>query len=232
MHRWWRDIDIWAAIATALILIGIIAEIVLLFVFPHWDTSGELSSLVVANGFIGVGLAIELICIRVSRAEKIETDARLTAALDRAAGAENSLIELRTPRRSLLTAANRAILNGSVQQFAGTVFDVGVSGFESEIVDCLWDLEEVLAAANWNQIPWASPVGALSFQRNQRPIGGIVSAEKVTLEMEPTRRAGLLPAARALIDALNVIGIEAQERTLLTPISNVQAIHLYVGSKL
>ncbi len=59
--------------------------------------------------------------------EKLESEARLTEALDRAVRAENSLIELRRPRRSLFTAANRTVLIGRLQPFAGTPFDVGVS---------------------------------------------------------------------------------------------------------
>ena len=232
VQRWWRNIDIWSWIATALIFLGIVAEIVLLFVFPHWETWGELSSLAAANGFIGIGLAIELICIRKSMAEKRQSEERLTDALNRAVSAENSLIELRRPRRSLLTAQNRAKLIPMLQPFAGTEFDVGVSGLDTEIVDCLWDLEEVLQAAGWQQIPWTSPVGAFGFQRNLRPTCGLVSAEKITLEMDPNGRQGLLPAANAIIGALAAIGIEASEHALLTPIANVQAIHLYVGPKL
>ena len=232
MQRWWRNIDVWSWIATALILLGIIAEIVLFFVFPHWETWRELFSLVAASAFIGVGLAIELICIRKAMVEKLQSEARLSDALDRAVRAENSLIELRRSRRSLLTAENRAILIGMLQPFAGTQFDVGVSGLDTEIVDCLWDLEEVLHAAGWHQVAWTSPAGAFSFQRNLRPTCGFVSAEKITLEMEATWRQGLLPAANAVIGALNAIGIDAREHELLTPISNMQVIHLYVGSKL
>jgi len=232
MERWWRSIDVWSWIATCLILLGIIAEIVLLLVFPHWESRLEIGSAITANVFIGGGLVIELICIRKGMAEKLESERRLTEALNRASRAETSLVELRRPRRALLTTEAKTALIDKLKPFAGTTFDVGVSGLDTEIVDCLWDIEEILGKAGWRQLNWTSPGGSISFQPNLRPSCGLVSAEKITIEMDPNWRHTLLPPANAIITAFNLIALEANEHAMLTPISNVQAIHLYVGSKL
>jgi hypothetical protein len=81
----------WSGYATLLILAGIVAEIGLLFVFPHDVSSVERWSLVGSNAAIGIGLTIEFICIlaaiKANRDLKIESDAKLAEATQQAAQA-------------------------------------------------------------------------------------------------------------------------------------------------
>jgi hypothetical protein len=134
-------------------------------------------------------------------------------------------------RRELLTAENRATLLIRLSPFAGTEFDTGL-GSGGEQLHFLWDLEKVLAAARWRQLPWVYGVAAQIKQRNQRQNTGVVDAQNVEIHLDSAWRQSTLPAAQALIAALNEIGIAAAEETSYSyPNMNVQAIHVLVGPK-
>jgi hypothetical protein len=182
--------EAWSGYATLLILVGIIAEIGVLFMFPHNGVSSqEQWSLVGANAAIGIGLAIEFACIlrsiKANRELKVESDALTAAAMDRAARAETELVEFRRPRRALMTAENKAKLVKRLSSFAGAEFDTGL-GSGGEQMHFLWDLEEVLAAAKWKQLDWAAHVVGNHMTRSQRPLAGFVAAENVEIQLDPT----------------------------------------------
>jgi hypothetical protein len=84
-----------------------------------------------------------------------------------------------------------------------------MSHFEREIGDLLRDLEESLRDAGWNQINWAAPNNSGVIHRSLRPLSGTALAQNVEIELDPLHRDALLPAANALIEALNRIGIRA-----------------------
>jgi hypothetical protein len=176
-----ESLERWSGWATLLILAGIVLEIGNLFWFPHHQTNWELASAIAALLAIGIGLAGEYVCIlgtiKASRDEKLESDARLTEALNRAATAEQALVDFRRPRRHLMTAENRALLISRLSQFARTEFDTGLSP-GGEPMHFLWDLEQTLTNAGWHQSPWGvAGVGFPVVHRKDRPLSGSVNAE-------------------------------------------------------
>jgi hypothetical protein len=225
----------WSGYATLLILAGILLEIALLFRFRHETSNWELSLLVAANAAIGIGLLVEFFCIhaavKASRELKTESDAQLTEALDRAANAERELRDFRRPRRHLMTKENRDILIARLSPFAGTKFDTGLSP-GGEPMHFLWDLEETLHHAKWNQLPWVTGVvGVQEVRRGLRPVAGSINSENVELHVHASHRNGLLPATNALIAALKEIGITAWEAPFNVLNTNAEAIHVLIGPK-
>lgn len=191
---------------------------------------------VVADALIGAGLIAEYICIRkaivASRILKEQSDARLAEALNRAANAEIELAKFRAPRRALMTTAARATLTAALRPFAGVPFDTAFNGNDGEQADFVWDLEEVLVGAGWQQLPWGVPgVGTLTINRNRRPLAGSAAAQNVEIQLDPGWRPIGLPATQALVAVLNAIGVEAREAAYNTPNANVAAIHIVVGAK-
>jgi hypothetical protein len=226
----------WSGYATLAILVGIILEILSeLAALPRaveWRTTYA----VTADALIGLGLVIEYICIRatiVASAEiKRQSDEKLTEALDRASAAETELIKFRMPRRKLFSPEAKKAVADLLRPFAGTPFDIGFGDGDGEQADCAWDIEEVLTVAGWSQIAWGvHAVGILTIHRNLRPLAGSVGAQNIEVQMEPSWRQGRLPAAEALIAALNSIGVDAAERPYNTANTNVQAIHVLIGPK-
>jgi hypothetical protein len=223
----------WSAGATLGILIGIIIEIVVLAYYeyhPGW----KFWSSVAANVFIGAGLLIEFFCIRwtiiASREAEDENRAKLAAALDRAVAAEQELLEFRKTRRHVI-GPNKAQLAARLKRFAGAEFDTAMSHFEREIGDILWDIEEALRDAGWRQIDFAPLPGASAIQRTNRALSGSALAQNVEIEMHPSQQAFLKPAADALIEVLNSVGIDAREAPYTSATGNHHAIHILVGPK-
>jgi hypothetical protein len=228
--------EAWSGRATLAILVGIVLEIlVILSLTPHspeWDKWFNIAG----NGLIGIGLVTEYICIRktivASAVLKQQSDAKLSEALDRATNAELELIKFRRPRRDLMTSEAKAKLSDKLKPFARTPFDVGFSGGDGEQADFVWDIEEVLAAAGWSQLPWGvHAVGIMTIFRNLRPLAGSVGAQNVEIQMEPTWRQSRLSAVEALIAGLNAIGIETRETGYNSASTNVEAIHILIGPK-
>jgi hypothetical protein len=191
----------------------------------------------IANILVLLGVWLEIhFGSKAARAQKElqrRTDLKLTEALERAAKAENDLLEYRKPRRNLMTAENRERLQGKVQPYAGTKFDVGIGGSDREQADIVWDLEETLCQAGWQQVPWVVNVvgGANVFHRNLRPLAGLVTAQNIELQLHPDHERALTPAAKALAAALNEIGIDTQLRPMSTHNANDDTIHILIGPK-
>jgi hypothetical protein len=217
------------------LVVGLALEVALAFNFavnvPIIDT--HLSQFADLLVLLGVGGEIHF-GAKASRAQKElqrRTDVRLTEALDRAASAQNELLEFRKPRRALMTAENRARLVERLLPFAGTQFDTGL-GSGGEQMHFLWDLEETLTAAKWVQLNWGvHAMGVPTYLRNLRPLAGIVMAENVEIQMVPQWRQTNLNAAQALIAALKEIGIAAAETDQIFPNTNEQAMHILIGPK-
>jgi len=132
-----------------------------------------------------------------------------------------------------MSAENQQKLVASLQAFAGTTFDTGSTGMDTEVADTLWDIESILQQSGWMQIDFIGVAGGLQMKRNLRPMAGWVVGSKVTVEIDPQHRGALLTAADALISGLTAIGIEAREQAPpLNISSNVSALHVFVGSKI
>jgi hypothetical protein len=268
----------WSGYATLAILAGILAEIGLLFIFPHDISEKELWSLVVANLAIGIGLAIEFWCIlrsiAANRELKIESDAKLAEATQQAAQAQTQsagsfamaaeaqrqaaqlrkqaaeagmraaeaierarkielqLVLFRLPRRDML-AGKTDIVTERLKPFAGTEFDCGI-GQGGEQADFWWDLQPAIMVAGWTHIAWQYPPTDFPLfiaQGPDRPVSGSVGAANVEIHLHPEHREKLLPAATALISALNEVGIAAREAGYNTHNINTGAIHILIGDK-
>jgi hypothetical protein len=131
-----------------------------------------------------------------------------------------------------MTSDNRNLIAKGISQFAGTSFDVGVGGGDAEQADFLWDLEEVLAQAGWHQAPWNIVVpGTMTINRNLRPVAGAVSAQNLEIHLDPSWDAKFRPAAQALVDALNSIGLQAQISPYNAVSGNPMVMHILIGPK-
>jgi len=232
-HERLEDYERWSAGATLGILLGIVVEIGVLAWYDYHPDLKFWSS-VAANALIGAGLLIEFFCIRgtivASREAESENDAKLAAALERAASAEEELLAYRRTRRHVI-GSRKTELADALQQYSGTEFDTAMSHFEREIGDILWDIEEALAAAGWRQISWVPMPGASAIQRTNRPLSGSALAQNVEIEIHPGQKASLQPVADALIQALVAVGIDASEAPYTSSTGNQHVIHILVGPK-
>jgi hypothetical protein len=224
-----------ASLAGYVLLVGLFLEFALAFNFALDIRIIDAHLSQFADGLVLLGVGGEIhFGARASRAQKElqrRTDQKLTEAIDRAAKAENDLLEFRKPRRALITAENKARLIERISPFAGTQFDTGL-GSGGEQMHFLWDLEEVPTAAKWQQLNWGvHAVGVPTYIRNRRPVAGIVMAENVEIQMDPASRQSNLNSAQALIAALKEIGVAAAEADPIFPNTNAQAIHILVGPK-
>jgi hypothetical protein len=235
-HSRLQDLEQISGRATLVIVAGIGLELVALFYSNReWESERFIS--IVADVFIFAGLLVEYLVIRetigASRADRIESDREVANALNRAAEAEAALIEHKTPRRTAMTANNKALLTRRLTPFAGTEFDTGMAGGPGEVMHFCWDLEEVLQNANWRQLAWGVPGGQLTFARNLRPLAGMIMADNVEIQLDPANRtANNVAAMNALIEALRDIGIAATETPYNFANTNVGAIHILIGPKL
>ena len=107
-------------------------------------------------------------------------------------------------------------------------------GQSGEQADFWWDLQPALVEAGWVHITWQHPPGPLPMllrQGIERPASGNVGAENVEIHLHPDHRSRLLPAATALIEVLNKIGITATDAGFNAHSTNKGAIHILLGDK-
>jgi hypothetical protein len=225
------EAEAWSGRATLLILVGILLEIAALFIFPHAETKYELVLLIGANAAIGIGLVIEYGCIlrsiKANAELKIESDRKLTEAVDRAAKIEQEFLEFRKSRRRIFSPASPEFIR-EMSPHQGTAFDTGLDA-GGESMHFLWDLGSALTDAGWNHIPWVDPSGM--FKRQGDRISGNVSATNVEIHIHPESRATLGPIAADLIAALATAGIEATDEGWNVHSTNANAMHILVGPK-
>jgi metacaspase-1 len=158
-----------------------------------------------------------------------EVLAKLAEAEARAAEAALELAKFRTPRRDILRGHESSITD-KLKLFAGIRFDTGLPPGDGEAADFLWDLQPILIAAGWEHINWTG--GALLIRQGpDRPVSGSVGAVNVEIHLHPSFRNALLPAATALISALNETGLAAIDARFNTHSETANAIHLLIGPK-
>jgi hypothetical protein len=230
--------EYWSATATAIILLGIVVELLKLLSWLPWNKSNRW--LLAADVLIVVGLALEFCCIRVTigagRKMQREADEKLAYALNRASRAEQELIRLKTPRRRMFDLAAQAQLLAAIVPFAGIIFDIGMGPNDGEVEDFIWDFGPVLAAAGWTQIHWLNPNGfegtkTFGGAGATRPLMGDVAASNVLVQTHEGAPSVLGVAAAALVSELNRIGIEAHVTGFNIHNSNAQAVHILIGPK-
>jgi len=216
-----------AELFSFLILVGLGVEIAAVFILNKPLCEALLT--IGSTSLILLGVWGEIFFERRARAAG---DGIVAEAKARAAEAELRLIEFRRPRRALMTPDAQARMIAGLKQFSGTDFDIGSGQGDGEQADFVWDLEQMLRAAGWREVHWGvHGVGIAAIVRPGQPVLGIVAAQNVEIHLDPSGRAGLLPATNALISVLQEAGIEAHEATFNVHSSNVHAIHILVGPK-
>jgi hypothetical protein len=182
----------------------------------------------ISNCLIALGVWLE---IHFGRKATEGRKTQLTAANERAANAELELIKFKAPRR--LTSAQHVEIREKLKQFSGTHFDTGMASGSGEQADFIWQLGPILMEAGWQYVDWTvvSVGQQIVTQGPSRPYSGSVAASNVEIHLHSETRNHLLPAATALIAALNDAGIAAREVGFNTHNGNPKAIHILVGEK-
>jgi hypothetical protein len=232
-HTRLEDLERRSGQATLAISIGIALEVLGLFISEHPWNFEKFTSLI-ADLLILIGLLVEYLVIyetiEASRADRIESDKVVASALDRATDAERALLEHKTPRRTVMTDKNKALLADRLAQFRETVFDIGMAGGPGEVMHFCWDLEGALYDAGWHQIDW--PSSGFRFARNLRPLAGMIMADNVEIQLDPNDGGANRAPMIALIESLKEIGIEVKETPYNFANENVKAMHILIGPKL
>jgi len=130
-------------------------------------------------------------------------EARTAEANEKAAAAQLELVKFRAPRRSLMTNDAKTRIADKLRPFSGINFDIGMGEGDGEQADFVWDLEHVLKSSGWRQAHWGvHGVGISAIVRMGQPVLGSVAAQNVEIHVDPVAKTELLPAAEALVSAL------------------------------
>lgn len=232
-----RQLETWSGRATILILLGIIGDIVLPFIFSHETISiAERWSQVFFNAMIGVGLIVEYVCIvqtiSATSAEQVDADQRVANAEERAAEANRiaeearlELARLRTPR--VLSQEQISALIDAARPFAVTPFDVFIQP-EKESLDLATQIAEALRAAGWNWMPVISPV---VLNRPNTPATGMTTWIGLAVQVHNSRIGEWQGAALAIGNALLAAGMETTVENIIDNSVRVTPLHIRVGAK-
>lgn len=231
----------WGIGFAGLVIAGVVAEFVIAGVHPPYDSFLEQWGSAVADALVAIGVAGEVAFGmwdgHIQTEIRRRSNDRLKEALTRAAAAEEALIEYRRTRRELLKSdpTNVVRLVEAIKPFAGTRFDIGQAGGNvREQWDFLWDIEPLFNEAGWIFVDWTGPqfIGRLNWTMTQHAYG-ITNVLNVSIESYPQVRDALLPAAEALADALNRIGIAAivEPAVISSTSANADVLHFLVGEK-
>ena len=188
-----------------------------------WVKFGQL----VAFFLVAIGVAAEFAGEWASRPlEKIIDDARELEM--------EHLKRVTTPRVNFLTPEALTSIIEKIKPFHGTKFDIGHAQTGHEQWDFLWQLEPIFPKAGWEFVNWVGPQTFNKSNWTMQPhVYGIAKVANVVIELDPEKRAELLPAATALAEALNDVGLTA--RVANHPIGGTSttsdAIHILVGIK-
>lgn len=188
--------------------------------------------------FFGVvlTLAIEFVALKAGEPYKTKLEHNREQEL---ADTKLELARLATARVKLLTPESVAAIVEKLKPFAGTKFDIGHAASGREQWDFLWQLEPLFSKAGWIFVDWNPgplPHGGVFGKVNwtmQRHVYGVANVLNVSIELSPESREQLLPAANAVVEALNSAGIAAVvERHPISGVSITNdAIHILVGEK-
>ncbi len=233
-----RIFDVSSFVLTGSLIVGAVATICIVWMGivkeHHWDALRERSQNAIASlnaqtaeAKSETARANEKISELAVQADQLRKDTAEANA--RTKEAELALVRFRAPRlgpdqrEEKLTA-----LTDQIKSFAGTKFDVGHGLEDREQWNFLWYLEPAISKAGWMHVDWD---GGVKFKKNSWPGDhwyGRAAVLNVSIEVH---NDGLKPAAVALADALNSIGIEATLGDLNNSSTNYDAIHLLVGPK-
>jgi hypothetical protein len=166
--------------------------------------------------------------------ETAQANERGAEASQRAADAQLELTKLKTRRAQLLTPEAIGSIIEKLKPFSGTKFDIGHASEGREQWDFLWLLEPLFPQAGWVFVDWDGPkkFGKQNWTMQTHSYG-VANVLNVSIELNPEGRERLLPAATALADALNGVGIAAvvEPQIIASTSTSADVIHLLVGEK-
>jgi hypothetical protein len=217
-----NTLDVWLIIFGLLVAIGAVGGSVAGYL--HWRRSGELQTVLEAENLAQQNE------IATANATAAEAEQRAAEANQKAAEARLELAKFRAPRSSMLKGKTAGITE-KLRPFAGTPFDCGFAKYSGEQAEFWWDLQPVLIAAGWKNVPWRYGESSGGVTQGGRPETGEVAAANVEIHIHEKQRSKLAPAAAALISALNDVGIEAKDMGFNAHNSNITAIHILIGEK-
>jgi hypothetical protein len=224
----------WEWFGGGLVVVGVVAELAIAAWHPPYDSFLEQWGSSLANGLVALGVAFEIKLGQMAGLRQSElrrrSDEKVAVATDRAATAQAELIQFRTPRRELMNPEALASITAKLAAFPGTPFTVGHLRVDREQWDFLWVLEPAIVAANWQHIDW---VGGSVFRKNAWPGNhtyGEMGVINVAIELFPDGER-LRPAAEALSEALNAVGVKASVEPPNNSSINIGVVHLLVGMK-
>ena len=153
-------------------------------------------------------------------------------ANERAAQSELALERYKAPRVSGLKESDLQLAVEELKGFAGTKFDAGIPLGNEECRQLLMVLENVLAAAKFDQQPWQdSNPGAVGLNRKEKPSVGAVVARGVIIEVDAKKHPSLWKVAQAMQKAFKDAGIEALATPDIATSATGEWLHLLVGEK-
>jgi hypothetical protein len=218
-----------AHVFACVLIAGLLFELVNSVIwYRGWETiAGMASVLLIAVGVWGE--------VFFGNRARVAGDKQLGEYRARAAEAEVELARLATPRVRLLTPEASASIIEKIEPFRGTMFDMGLPHNGREQWDLAWVLEPLISQAGWEFVDWIGGISRIpKFNWTmQRHWYGVANVSNVVIELTIENREPLLPAARALVDALNAVGIAAKVED--NPISGTSitpdAISILIGPK-
>jgi hypothetical protein len=147
-------------------------------------------------------------------------------------------LELKLISRATLLSEHAPALVERLKPFPGTKFEIGLDLGSSEQNALAFDLETVLAArSGWTHVDWNAgftiPLWIFGAGSGiSRPRWAPVIARNVEIHVPHEYREQLDPAAKALISALNDIGIVAADAGPGGVVSqNEDVIHIWIGDR-
>lgn len=192
----------------AVLIVGLICEI-LIVTFLHGKGRSEVTASIVAVLIIIAGVAVENVA---------------------SGHADRIVREMRSPR--FLTSVQKEQIVEKVKSLPAMAFDVAAS-LEREPLALVIQIEDVLTKAGWKELDWTGSGNII--RRSGRPRLGLGSEAEpvgVSVQVELSQGATLLPIAKKLASAIATEGIAAEAEFMPAPeTQNHDAIHIVVSEK-
>lgn len=230
----------WAKFGAVIVVLALLAEVWLALEYPHGTSFFEIWGTVVATAAIAFGIMMEIgFGQGASKARhdlQIRSEAELAEAKRNSAAATKQLAEYRISRAQRVID-NFSLLVERMKPFAGTKFDIGL-GPEGmrEQWDFSWQIEPAFGEAGWQMIDWWGGSVLRKWCNldpkllKVRPFG-LANVVNVSIEMHPSHKVALTPAAEALAQALREIGVTVSTEYNNNASANENVLHFLIGEK-
>jgi hypothetical protein len=227
--------ELWEWGFAGLVVAAVVVEIIIAYIHPPYDSVLNEWGGTFADVAVALGIAGEIIFSRMD--SRIQTEQRRRSNKE-LAEAKLELARVITPRCDVIAPHKEEIIE-KLLPFEGTKFDVAHSKWGREEWDFLWWLEEIIEKGKWVFVDWNPgplPHPGVFPKRNwtmRVHTYGATNVSDVVVQLDDENREKLLPAATALVDALNGIGIRASapQRNINWNSATKDAVHILVGQK-